>query len=86
MPLSKWPDHFRDEPEPKGEIVEVEFEYEMVVCAKTDQAIGLTDVEDSSEVLFWIPISQIDGEIPSRGDWIESIRIPDWLAEEKGLL
>lgn len=83
MGLSEWPEHFRDDPEPTGEIVEVVFDEDMLVKAKTDKAIGLSD--DGDEVAIWIPISQIDSDIPERGEWIEGIRIPEWLAEEKGL-
>ena len=86
MPLSEWPEKFQDKPEPRGEIVEVEFDDEMLVLVKTQEAIGLTDTDDyGGEIPLWIPISQIDGEVPERGEWIDSIRIPKWLADEKGL-
>jgi len=86
MPLSEWPDKFQDKPEPRGEIVEIVFADEMLVLARTDKAIGLTDTEDyDGDIALWIPISQIDGDVPERDDWIDSIRIPRWLAEEKGL-
>ena len=88
MPLSEWPEKFKaDKPEPRGEIVEVVFDDEMLVVAKTDKAIGLTDTDDyeGRSPPLWIPISQIDCEVPDLGERIYSIRIPKWLADEKGL-
>lgn len=86
MSLSEWPENFQDKPEPRCEIVEVVFDDEMLVLATTKESIGLTDTDDyGGEIPLWIPIIQIDGTVPERGEWIDIIRIPKWLADEKGL-
>lgn len=46
MPLSKWPDHFDDDNEARGEIVTATFETEMFVAVVTDKAIGLKEDEE----------------------------------------
>lgn len=86
MNLSQWPEKFENDPTegPKGKLVEVTFEEEAEVVVKTKKTIGL-QYEDCDEVDIWLPISQIDGDIPDVGDFIETITIPEWLADEKGL-
>jgi len=90
MSLSEWPSHFLDDNrkhDSHREIVLVIFEAgEVFIKAKSSKAIGLSEDEDG-EIFTWIPKSQINGDVPKKGEWIESgvLRIPRWLADDKGL-
>ena len=71
--------------EPSGPVIECVFDEPRYVKRKTAKAIGLTDtIADDEEIPLWLPISQIDGDIPELGSWVESVCIPQWLANEKG--
>jgi len=82
MPLSEWPTSWdRDDDDDRSETVTVTFETEMFVAVVTDKAVGLKD----RDVEVWLPLSQIVGQPPTRGDWIDTIEIPKWLADSKDL-
>lgn len=51
---------------------------EMVIHVKTERAVLASDTGDKEDAV-WLPLSQIeiDGE---------TITMPEWLAEEKGLI
>ena len=91
MGLSQWPKKFTDpDPtgkEPRGQKVTAVFEAGQVfVKVRTSSAIGLAEDDAvDSEVFAWIPISQIAGVPPRRGEWTEELVIPRWLADETGL-
>jgi hypothetical protein len=53
---------------------------------ETDKAILVTDTGDPSDAV-WLPKSQIEvqEEDPERGDTI-TVTLPEWLAEDKGLI
>ena len=90
MGLSEWPEKILQDSrkhDSSKDIVKVIFETDQVyVIHDTDKAIALSDDDgDDAEIFAWIPKSQIDGSIPERDEWIETIRIPKWLAEDKGL-
>lgn len=89
---SKWPKKFLDEStsDDTPEIVDVIFEdwpEEMAyVKFETGMAIGLVKSEiGGAEDIYWIPKGQVEGDIPEVGEWIDTIRIPRWLADKKEL-
>lgn len=68
------------------EVVKITFSERLYVTAKTDKAIGLTSTDKSdAKIELWLPLSQMSGESPEKGDWIESVCLPRWLAKEKKL-
>ena len=86
MALSEWPDKFkRDSGHEPHDFVTIGFEHSMFVKVITDKSIGLAIDEFGSDVEIWIPKSQVGGILSKRGEWIDSIEIPRWLADEKGL-
>ena len=87
MALSEWPDKFkRDSGHEPHDFVTATFEESMCVRVVSEKAIGLSDSELSVvPIEFWIPKSQVGGILPKRGEWIDLIEIPRWLADEKGL-
>jgi hypothetical protein len=60
-----------------GEFVEIEVE----VIKKTEEAVLIND----GSIEAWILLSQIEGDCPEEGVG-GTISIPDWLAEERGLI
>ena len=83
VPLSEWPEHFRDG-NSDSEMVTVEFVEEMCVLAETDKAIGIAAVDSDGDVEYWLPKSQLT-ENYTQDDVLDEIELPLWLAEEKGL-
>ena len=58
---------------------------EVYVHARTAKAIRVSPVgrvDDDRAV--WLPLSQI--EVKTRGQFLAEITLPEWLAEERGLL
>lgn len=84
MALSEWPKHLQDDDDDPREVVRVTFETEMFVAVVTEKAVGLKEDETQHEVDLWLPVSQVRGKL-EKGDWIDGIEIPKWLAEEKNL-
>lgn len=84
MALSSWPEKFqKKDSEPKGKIVTVEID--SYVQIQTLKATGFG--EDGDRELIWIPHSQSpQTENAKVGEYFQTIDIPEWLAEEKGLL
>ena len=63
----------------KSNIVDMDVE----VTARTERAVLVhTGVKDDA---VWLPLSQIEIE-PSKVAGIETVTMPEWLAEEKGLI
>ena len=67
-----------------------------VVRVLTEKAIGIAVDEQTRDVAFWLPRSQVteimlpDGELVEaddleRGAEIEAVMIPQWLADKHGL-
>jgi len=54
----------------------------MIIVYRTDKALLVKDAEDSDPV--WLPLSlvEVEGEAGEVGE----ITLPDWLAQEKGLI
>lgn len=54
----------------------------VIIVHRTDKAVRVKDAEDSEPV--WLPLSQVEveGEVGQIGE----ITLPDWLAQEKGLI
>ena len=82
MALSSWPADWEDDVSEPKQIIRVEFGESVLVKTETEKAIGLQFGDDDKST--WIPKSQIGGKCPSRGEWIDSIQIPQWLADEHG--
>lgn len=86
MALSEWPENWdSDDGDDRNETVTVVFDTEMFVAVVTDKAVGLKEDEESSEIDIWLPLSQIKGPTLNRGDWIDTVEIPKWLADDKDL-
>lgn len=68
-------------------------DYNGYIVAKTDHAIGL-GTKQHGDVEFWLPRSQVGCVTYKTGDSkdlfintaLEAIEIPEWLAEERGLV
>lgn len=58
-------------------------EVECAVVRTTDAAI---QIDHGGESFVWVPKSQISDYTGGTLEQAESIFIPDWLAEEKGLV
>jgi len=60
-------------------------EYNLIVFHETRSAVlvGKEPADRERDEAFWLPKSQID-RLPLKDGW-ETITVPDWLAEEKGL-
>jgi hypothetical protein len=58
---------------------------DLVYEGETDSAIRFTDDDDNT---VWLPKSQIDVALPNnpRSGLVVSVAMPEWLAEEKGLI
>ena len=85
MSISEWPEKFKDKVDDSKEIVSVSFAPTgMLVAAVTAKAIGLAE-DEASGIEYWIPLSRLRSHTPRRGEWVEFIEIPRWLAEEKKL-
>ena len=81
MTLSEWPEHFKEDNRRQDAI---EVVVDAVVSVVTERAVGL-DIGDDD--LLWLPKSQCpciaDAEV---GDEYKSVDMPEWLAEDKGLI
>lgn len=80
MPLSEWPEHFKDAKD--GEDWELfKFEQTMVVVATTDKAIGIGAA--CGEVDVWIPKSHLDDpEAYELGDELDDVTVTAWFARK----
>lgn len=63
----------------KSDIIDIDVE----VTARTDKAVLVhTGIKEQA---VWLPLSQIEIE-PSGFGGIETVSLPQWLAEERGLV
>tara|TARA_R110000868_G_scaffold237132_9_gene491649 strand:+ start:47143 stop:47337 length:195 start_codon:yes stop_codon:yes gene_type:complete len=63
----------------KSNIVDIDVE----VTARTERAVLVhTGIKEKA---VWLPISQVE-VAPSGFDGIETVSLPEWLAQEKGLI
>lgn len=77
MPLSEWPDKFKDAKD-QDDFESVDFGCEMVVLAETGKAVGIGSAD---EVEYWIPKSQIEpDEVPHQGEMFKSLSVKSWYA------
>ncbi len=63
----------------RSNIIDIDVE----VAARTERAV-LVHTGNKEEAV-WLPLSQIE-IAPSGFDGIETVTLPEWLAEEKGLV
>lgn len=63
----------------RSDVIDIDVE----VTARTDRAV-LVHTGDKEEAV-WLPLSQIE-IAPSGVGGIETVTVPQWLAEEKGLV
>lgn len=56
--------------------------FNVLIVHRTDKAVLVKDAEDAAPV--WLPLSQVevDGEPGAVGE----VTLPEWLAQEKGLI
>jgi len=86
MGLSKWPD------EPKknrgkrstDNTVLVAFEEPVLVAIETQKAIGIKYESTGDKIDLWIPKSILE-DCPKRFEWIDSIEVPFWFADDNNL-
>lgn len=55
----------------------------VIIMHQTDKAVRVADSEESEAV--WLPLSQIEVEPVDRSN-IAIVSMPEWLAQEKGLI
>lgn len=64
------------------------------LVAETEQSLGFGKEEGSDKQLTWLPKSQIEeicyvdgGDSPEHliGEAVDSVSVPQWLAEDRGL-
>ena len=59
-------------------------DYEVEVIRITDNAVQIMYEDDGAEI--WLPRSQVEFAGVPRSGYVITVTIPNWLADEKGLL
>lgn len=54
----------------------------VIIVHRTDKAVLVKDAEDTEPV--WLPLSQV--EVEGDPGQVGEITLPDWLAQDKGLI
>ena len=83
MGLSEWPEGWEEDAHEARDVVKVVFDDPLLCVHKTRKAIFLGDPDEDGTII--LPISQLESEEPELNEWVEEVRIPRWLAEDKNL-
>lgn len=57
---------------------------ELKIRARTDRGVLVTETDDEDAERIWLPLSEV--EIVEKANGTASIDMPEWLAQDRGLI